>query len=136
MQQQKLKIESAPLTAAYCCKWGSRRRAQNASHILLLEMILLLYNCKFFTGSGVTTYSLHPGIVDTEINRSFGWMKYISVPLFWPVTKTAVQGAQTTIYLALDPDVEKESGKYYRFVKILIGHSYIYSIINLNIQYV
>lgn len=31
----------------------------------------------------------------------------------WPFLKTAKSGAQTTLYAALDPDLEKTSGLYF-----------------------
>lgn len=34
-----------------------------------------------------------------------------------PFTKNSVQGAQTTIYCAVEPSLEKESGGYYRYTK-------------------
>lgn len=73
---------------------------------------------KRLDGSGVTVNSLHPGIVDTELMRHMGvfnsfFAKIIVYPLMWPFLKTAVNGAQTSLYVALDPDLEKVTGKYF-----------------------
>ncbi|XP_055950744.1 retinol dehydrogenase 13-like [Argiope bruennichi] len=69
-------------------------------------------------GTGVTTYSLHPGSVDTElsahvkftIGRIFGFFYYVFSKLIF---KNPKQGAQTTIYCAVDEKVANESGLYY-----------------------
>ncbi|KRT85312.1 dehydrogenase, partial [Oryctes borbonicus] len=69
-------------------------------------------------GSGVTVNAIHPGIVDTEIIRHMGffnsWLATIFIkPLVWPFIKGPRQGAQTTIFAALDPKLEKITGKYF-----------------------
>ena len=74
-----------------------------------------------FAGSGVTTYALHPGVVRTEIGRHLGdipvWGRVanflVNNVVYW-FQKTAVEGAQTSIYCAVDSALEKETGKYYR----------------------
>lgn len=72
-----------------------------------------------FTGTGVTVNALHPGIVDTNIVRHMNfansWFANIFLkPLFWPFIKTPERGAQTTLYAALDPSLEKVTGKYFK----------------------
>ncbi|XP_029546603.1 retinol dehydrogenase 12-like [Salmo trutta] len=64
---------------------------------------------KSLQDTAVTVYSLHPGIVQTDLHLNAPVMKMIS-----PFTKTSVQGAQTTIYCAVAPELETESGGYYR----------------------
>lgn len=68
--------------------------------------------------TGVTANTVHPGIVDTDIIRYMGfyssWFAAIFVkPLAWPFIKAPRQGCQTVVYLALDPEVEKVTGKYF-----------------------
>lgn len=62
----------------------------------------------------VTVNSLHPGAVGTSmgINRDTGFGTFI-MKLFKPFFQTPEKGAQTTLYLALAKEVEKETGKYY-----------------------
>lgn len=65
----------------------------------------------------INVYSLHPGIVKTEIARYldasyFRGARLIS-SLINPLMKTPDQGAQTTIYCAIDENAGKESGLYY-----------------------
>ena len=61
-------------------------------------------------GSGVTAYSLHPGVVASEIWRRVPW------PARQLVTRgmlTIEQGAQTSLYCATSDQVSGESGKYF-----------------------
>jgi len=73
----------------------------------------------FRPGTGVTTYSLHPGVVATELGRHLDTAFFRGVTwLFNNVGKffirTPEQGAQTTIYCAVDELLANESGLYYR----------------------
>ncbi|XP_058087171.1 short-chain dehydrogenase TIC 32 B, chloroplastic-like isoform X1 [Magnolia sinica] len=63
-------------------------------------------------GSNVTANSLHPGIVPTNISR-YSVLK--AFPLCWlkPFLQTESQGAATTCYVALHPNVRGITGKYY-----------------------
>jgi NAD(P)-dependent dehydrogenase (short-subunit alcohol dehydrogenase family) len=61
-------------------------------------------------GSGVTTYSLHPGVVATEVWRAVPW------PLRWLLKLpliSAEQGARTSLHCATSPSVAAETGLYY-----------------------
>lgn len=67
-------------------------------------------------GSGVTANSCHPGVVQTELGRhiiNFKWIKPVYKAICTPIYKTPYEGAQTQIKLALDPELEKTSGRYY-----------------------
>uniref|UniRef100_A0A8C1EE37 Si:ch211-107o10.3 n=1 Tax=Cyprinus carpio carpio TaxID=630221 RepID=A0A8C1EE37_CYPCA len=68
-------------------------------------------------GTGVTTYALHPGLIQTELGRHFFpslslWKRLLFMPFFFFV-KTPWQGAQTTIYCAVDESLQNTSGLYY-----------------------
>lgn len=62
----------------------------------------------------VTVNALHPGFVATNFGRNnsgvVGWAMSHLVPRF---AKTAEEGAQTSIYLALSPAVSGASGRYF-----------------------
>ena len=67
----------------------------------------------------IGTYSLHPGVVRSEIARDstiwyFKLGIYLTYPLFWLITKTVTKGAQTTLYLAYEDKSKLKSGEYYR----------------------
>lgn len=63
-------------------------------------------------GSGVTANSLHPGSVVTEIGRDFTWEAFV-FSIFHFFYRTPEAGAQTQIRLAVDPELEKVTGKYF-----------------------
>ena len=70
----------------------------------------------------MTTYSLHPGAILTELQRHVpyidNWfMQTFIKPIMGIGFKTLQQGAQTQICCAVDPELANESGKYYRWVK-------------------
>ena len=62
-------------------------------------------------GSGVTTYALHPGVVDTEVLRG------VPLPLRSLMRLrrmlSAEEGAQTTLRCAMAPALATETGCYY-----------------------
>ncbi|XP_047984071.1 retinol dehydrogenase 12-like [Leguminivora glycinivorella] len=64
-------------------------------------------------GTGVTTNSLHPGVIATGIGAHVRLMRLI-VFLLTPFCKTAWEGAQTTIHLAVAPELSDVSGRYFR----------------------
>lgn len=65
-------------------------------------------------GTGVTVNSCHPGIIRTELSRHMdSWLRTIYRPLLKPFYKTIHEGAQTSIRLAVDPDLDGVSGKYF-----------------------
>lgn len=71
------------------------------------------------SGTGVTANAVHPGIVATDLFRQHSpsysakfWSSLLK-PFMWLFFKTPEGGAQTTIYAALDPDLEKVTGKYF-----------------------
>ena len=61
-------------------------------------------------GTGVTTYSLHPGVVATNVWRAVPWpfdhlIKHFMI--------SEEEGAATSLYCALSPEVSEQSGLYY-----------------------
>lgn len=61
-------------------------------------------------GTGVSTYSLHPGVIATEVWRSVPWPLDRIMKFFM---KDAGEGAKTTLYCTLEPGLVEESGLYY-----------------------
>lgn len=61
-------------------------------------------------GTGVTTYSLHPGAIASDIWRKVPWPLRPIVLLF---LKSVEEGARTSLYCATSPELAAESGKYY-----------------------
>ncbi|XP_041916789.1 retinol dehydrogenase 11-like isoform X2 [Alosa sapidissima] len=72
---------------------------------------------KRLEGTGVTVYSLHPGLVYTEIARHLWpslafWQRLFLQPIML-LAKSPWEGAQTTIYCAVDESLQNTSGLYY-----------------------
>jgi NAD(P)-dependent dehydrogenase (short-subunit alcohol dehydrogenase family) len=61
-------------------------------------------------GTGVTTYSLHPGVVATDVWRE---VPAFIRPLIKLMMISTEEGAATTLYCATSPDLSNETGLYY-----------------------
>ena len=61
-------------------------------------------------GTGVSTYSLHPGVVASDVWRSVPWPIRPLLKLRMIDTE---EGARTTLYCATAPEIAQESGLYY-----------------------
>ena len=62
--------------------------------------------------SHITTYCLHPGIINSELTRHTLFPNLVSfvMSIF---CLTVEMGAQTTLYCALEETIENESGLFY-----------------------
>jgi len=61
-------------------------------------------------GTGVTTYSLHPGTVATDVWRQVPWPIR---PLMLRRMDSPQDGARTTLYCATSPEIARRTGGYY-----------------------
>ena len=61
-------------------------------------------------GNGVTTYSLHPGAIASDVWRRVPWPVR---PLIKRRMRPPAEGARTSLYCATSPEVANESGHYY-----------------------
>ncbi|KAI3879582.1 hypothetical protein MKX03_011743 [Papaver bracteatum] len=90
---------------AYC-----RSKLANVLHANELASVLQAEK------ANVTANSLHPGIIPTNL---FQFMNFRGIPLpvlaalGKPFTKNIPQGASTTCYVALHPDLKGVTGKYF-----------------------
>lgn len=65
-------------------------------------------------GTGVTSNSLHPGVVSTNIWAGAGsWLKPLIRTLLRPFFLSAEEGGATIVQLAADPELEGVTGKYF-----------------------
>jgi NAD(P)-dependent dehydrogenase (short-subunit alcohol dehydrogenase family) len=65
-------------------------------------------------GTGVTVNCCHPGAVATDISRDMNKvLAFIASIILKPFMKTPLEGAQTQIRLAVDPELEGVTGKYF-----------------------
>ncbi|KAF5922842.1 hypothetical protein HPG69_013187 [Diceros bicornis minor] len=82
-------------------------------HSKLANILFTRELARRLKGSGVTTYSVHPGTVDSELVRHSSVMRWIWW-LFSFFIKTPQQGAQTSLYCALTEGLEILSGNHFR----------------------
>ena len=76
----------------------------------LANILFSAHLAKVLAGTGVSTYALHPGVVDTEVWRELpGFLRPL---LRLRGLLTPEEGAQTTLYCALQAPAS-ESGLYY-----------------------
>ncbi|TKS87880.1 Retinol dehydrogenase 12 [Collichthys lucidus] len=68
---------------------------------------------KRLQGTGVSVFSLHPGVVQSDLWRHQHQCIQVAVKIFRIFTKTTVEGAQTTIYCAVEPHLDSQSGNYF-----------------------
>ncbi len=61
----------------------------------------------------IYAYSLHPGVVKTNFGNEFSGVFKWLIKLAQPFMIDAKKGAETTIYLALTPNLEKKTGAYF-----------------------
>ena len=61
-------------------------------------------------GTNVTAYSLHPGVIASDVYRQVPWPVRKVMTMFM---KSPEEGAKTSLYCATSPDVAGDSGLYY-----------------------
>ncbi|KMT16356.1 hypothetical protein BVRB_3g055030 [Beta vulgaris subsp. vulgaris] len=64
-------------------------------------------------GADITANSLHPGAINTNLFRYNGWIDGVTRKLGKYVLKSIPQGAATTCYVAMHPQVKGVSGEYF-----------------------
>ncbi|XP_037334809.1 dehydrogenase/reductase SDR family member 13a.3 [Pungitius pungitius] len=65
-------------------------------------------------GTGVTCYSLYPGVISTELCRSMSlWLQLLVMPFAKLFFLDPEGGSQTTVYCALQEGIESLSGRYF-----------------------
>jgi len=79
------------------------------------------------SAQGLTVNAVNPGVVKTQFHRQSGfWSKFSKVMGNLFVGVDAEKGAETIIYLATSPDVEKVTGKYFEKGKEISSSKYSY----------
>lgn len=65
-------------------------------------------------GSGVTVNCLHPGAVSTRLGHQHGWWAPIVTTLLRPFFRSPARGAETSLHLAIAPEVAEVTGQYFK----------------------
>ena len=87
-------------------------RSKAYYHSKLANVLFTRELSKRLEGTHVTVNALHPGVVNTELQRHTFLSSALLYPVQWYLFKSAEQGAQTTIYCAVSEEMEGVSGKY------------------------
>ncbi|XP_062133078.1 retinol dehydrogenase 14-like isoform X2 [Drosophila sulfurigaster albostrigata] len=87
-------------------------------HSKLANILFTRELAKRLEGTNVTVNALHPGVIETELGRHVKIFNnpiflFLVSPLVWLIFKTPKNGAQTTLYAALDPDLNGVTGLYF-----------------------
>jgi NAD(P)-dependent dehydrogenase (short-subunit alcohol dehydrogenase family) len=101
-------LEHMSSTASNAKKdWGMMRSYQQSklANVLFARALASRYNDK-----QITAYSLHPGVINTNLTAN---VPLSGVFKMFFKKKTLSQGAATTVYCALKPDLEKETGRHF-----------------------
>jgi len=83
------------------------------------DILFGVHLARVLEGTGVTVYSLHPGIIRTDLARDFDdkcclACVYKCFFCCCPcMTKSIEEGAKTTLYCAMEPSIAQHSGRYY-----------------------
>lgn len=90
----------------------SRSRAYG--HSKLANVLFSLDLARRLKGTRITSNSLHPGVINTEIDRTEPGLFQVAFGLLTAVGgKSIAQGAATTCYVATSPQLGEISGQYF-----------------------
>jgi NAD(P)-dependent dehydrogenase (short-subunit alcohol dehydrogenase family) len=87
--------------------------AKAYSQSKLANVIFTCELAKRLDGTGVTANCLHPGVVRTNFGSGVSGVFGFMVRALRPLMISPEKGAQTSIYLASSPEVERLSGGYF-----------------------
>lgn len=94
-----------------------------------LANVLFTYELDRRWNSGaITANTLHPGFVSTNLGRDNGWLVHAIARMVMLVGKSAKNGAQTTNFLAISPEVAGISGKYFEEKQAVRSSSLSYDV--------
>jgi NAD(P)-dependent dehydrogenase (short-subunit alcohol dehydrogenase family) len=87
--------------------WKAYAQSKLANIVFTYELARRL------AGSGVTVNCLHPGVVASNFGHAGPPLIRLGVRIARPFMKSSARGAETSIYLAVSPEVEGVSGRYF-----------------------
>ncbi|KAI3471151.1 hypothetical protein Pfo_027814 [Paulownia fortunei] len=90
-------------------RWGAYGQSKLANVLHANE----LARCLKEDGAEITANSLHPGVITTNLFRHLGVFEGFVRTLGRLVLKNVQQGASTTCYVALHPELKGVSGEYF-----------------------
>ncbi|RZC34509.1 adh short domain containing protein, partial [Asbolus verrucosus] len=113
-------VNVSSLTAAYVKNFDLSKINKYSSNLKvyattkLCNILFTIELARRLEGTNVTTYSLHPGAVKTDILRYTQGLQGVISGLFVNLfSKTSEEGAQTTIYCSVAKGIERYSGEHF-----------------------
>jgi NAD(P)-dependent dehydrogenase (short-subunit alcohol dehydrogenase family) len=110
-------VSSQAHRAARGIDWDAVRKRTHTrvayTEYAVSKLANVLFNVELarqLNGSGITTYSLHPGVVASDIWRKIPWPVR---PLIKLGMLSPEEGAAATLYCALSPETASQTGLYY-----------------------
>lgn len=84
-------------------------------HSKLANVLFALQLGKLLRGTRITANSLHPGVINTEIDRHLGRTRQLGFAVLAALggTKSVEEGAATSCYVATHPSLGATSGRYF-----------------------
>jgi len=106
-----------------CDATGTSTRFLNYSKSKLCLLLYTQILADRLKDQGITVFSIDPGSVETQIYRHFPYLqnyvlKILQKPIRYIVIRSPIQGSQTVLHCALFPNVDKETGLYYKDLKV------------------
>jgi len=94
---------------------GEKHYSQfNAYRSSKIGNILFTYElARRLRGTGITVNCVHPGPIRTEFAQKAGGVLRFMARILRPIMKSPEAGAQTPVYLAIDPEVDGVTGGYF-----------------------
>jgi retinol dehydrogenase 12 len=91
------------------------------AHSKLAQVVYATELARRLEGTGVTSNSLHPGDVSTNVTRDSRFLSWgIKVARFF--LKTPEEGARTSLHVACEPSLEGVSGRYFSDERVAKAH--------------
>jgi len=100
-----LQQTSSPTMWNPICQAYNDSKLANVMHARVLA--------KKLQGTGVSVFSLHPGVVKTEIGRQVSGCWKILLSFFSMFFRSPSQGAVTSVFCAIEKGLEEHSGAYF-----------------------
>jgi NAD(P)-dependent dehydrogenase (short-subunit alcohol dehydrogenase family) len=69
--------------------------------------------------TSLTTFSLHPGVVRTQLAEEASWAMKLFYLIGKPFMRSPQSGAQTTIFVATSDELQSQNGKYFKNKKVV-----------------
>jgi NAD(P)-dependent dehydrogenase (short-subunit alcohol dehydrogenase family) len=99
-------------------------------HSKLANVLFSLELARLFKGTRITSNSLHPGLINTEIDRYMSGLKQKGFALLSALggTKSVEQGAATSCFVATSPLLEATSGDFFEDCNAVtvLGDNHLY----------